>query len=394
MATIGANGMKVGLIRGAYLSQFEMQTYEHLLDRMDLEAYHIRINRFPTNIIKVPIRHLRCIDDPIAMVSPKLGFYFDLFLQATNGLDYFHFGLEKALASKDIAHTMETFNAFSWQALRAKQRYGTKLVVTVWENRPYAAERFAAKRRMKYEVLHGTDLFLAMTPRAARCLELEGADPRRILVLPPGINTERFQPRPKPADWQVRLGLHADDFVFLSVAALRWEKGVFDILHAFKHLTLAKPGYPLKLIYAGSGPEEKRLRDLAERVGLGDGVIFTRFPYEEMHLAYNLADVFLLASTARPGWLEQFGYVLAEALASGTPIITTLHGSIPEVVGDAALLAPPSDFLGLADAMKRLIEDSRERERLACAGRARAEAECDSRKQADRLLTAYEGLMK
>ncbi len=101
--------MKIGLIRGAYLSQFEMQTYEHLLDRVELEAYHIRINRFPTNRIKVPVRHLACIDDPFTMVSPKLGFYFDLFLQATNGMDYYHVGLEKALAEKDIAHTMETF---------------------------------------------------------------------------------------------------------------------------------------------------------------------------------------------------------------------------------------------------------------------------------------------
>jgi glycosyltransferase involved in cell wall biosynthesis len=327
------------------------------------------------------------------MVSARLGFYFDLFLQATNGMDYYHFGLEKALSGRDIAHTMETFNAFSYQALCAKRRYGTRLVVTVWENRPYAAERFAAKRRMKYEVINGADLFLAMTPRAASCLALEGADPSRIRVLPPGINTDRFRPRPKPEGWLQKLNLRPDDFVFLSVAALRWEKGVQDILHAFKRLTLAVPARRLKLIYSGSGPEEKRLRALAERIGLGDCVLFARFPYEDMHDVYNLADVFLLASTARPGWLEQFGYVLAEALASGTPIITTIHGSIPEVVGEAALLAPPSDFLGLADAMQRLLEDAGERERLSRAGRARAEREYDSRRQAERLLAAYESLI-
>ncbi len=302
--------------------------------------------------------------------------------------------LAPALAGKDIAHTMETFNAFSYQALRAKRRYGTKLVVTVWENRPYAAERFAAKRRMKYEVINGADLFLAMTPRAASCLELEGADPKKIQVLPPGINTERFKPSSKPVEWQKRLNLHPDDFVFLSVAALRWEKGVQDILHAFKKLTIDAPGRRLKLIFSGSGPEEKRLRGLAERISLGNQVIFARFPYEEMHAVYNLADVFLLASTARPGWLEQFGYVLAEALASGTPIITTVHGSIPEVVGEAALLVPPSDFLGLADAMGILLVDSNKKEWLSQAGRTRAEAEYDSRKQANRLFAAYEGLMR
>jgi len=385
--------MKIGLIRGAYLSQFEMQTMEHLLGRAELEAYRIRSNRFSTDTIRVPIKRLRCIDDPVAMVSRKLGFYFDLFLQATNGMDYYHFGLEKALASCQIAHTMETFNAFSWQALRAKRRYGNKLVVTVWENRPFAAERFPAKRRMKYEVLRGADLFLAMTPRAARCLELEGADPEKIRVWTPGVNLERFRPRAKPAAGLAKLGLSPDDFVFTSVAALRWEKGVFDILHAFKRLTVELPGCPMKLVFAGSGPEEQGLRALAARIGLAARVIFTRFAYEEMPAAYNLTDVFLLASTARPGWMEQFGYVLAEALASGTPIITTQHGSIPDVVGDAARIVPPSDFLALASAMRNLLDEPQERQRLANLGRARAEAEFDSRKQADRLLHVYHSLL-
>jgi len=385
--------MKVGLIRGAYLSQFEMQTIEQLLGRVELEAYHIRSNRFPVNTLRVPVRNLRCIDDPFAWVSRKLAFYFNLFLQATNGMDYYQFGLEQALAGCDIAHTMETFNAFSWQALRARQRYGTRLVVTVWENRPYAAERFPAKRRMKYEVLRQADLFLAMTPRAARCLEVEGADPAKIRVWSPGIDLERFQPRAKPAAERTRLGLTPDDFVFTSVAALRWEKGVYDILHAFKRLTLEVPERPLKLVFAGSGPEERGLRSLADRIGLSERVVFTRFAYEEMPAAYNLSDVFLLASTARPGWLEQFGYVLTEALASGTPIITTQHGSIPEVVGDAALLVPPSDFLALAAAMRKLLDEPQERQRLASLGRARAEADYDSRRQADKLLEIYQSLL-
>ena len=382
--------MKVGLIRGAYLSQFEMQTFEHLLGRVELEAYKIRSNRFPVNTLRVPIKHLRCIDDPVARVSRKLAFYLDLFLQATNGMDYYHFGLDQALVGCDIAHTMETFNAFSWQALLAKQRHGGKLVVSVWENRPFAAERFPAKRRMKYEVLHGADVLLAMTPRAARCLKLEGADPSKIRVWCPGINLERFLPRAKPTVAMAKLGLTLDDFVFTTVATLRWEKGVYDILHAFKLVTVEWPEKPLKLVFAGSGPELKRLRALADRIGLAGRVIFTRFAYEDMPTAYNMTDVFILASTARPNWLEQFGYVLAEAQASGIPIITTQHGSIPEVVGDAALIVPPSDFIALSAAMRKMFDEPATRQRLAALGRARAEAEFDSRKQADRLLAIYE----
>ncbi len=335
---------------------------------------------------------MHSIDDPITMVSSKLGFYFNLFLQATCGLDYYHFGLLNALADKDIAHTMETFNAFSYQALQAKRRYGTKLVVTVWENRPYAAERFAAKRRMKYEVIQGADLFLAMTPRAARCLTLEGADERKTKVLPMGINLKRFRPRAKPIEWMKRFGLHEEEFIILSVAALLWEKGVHEILHAFKQLTLDYPHRRLRLVYAGSGGEKEPLQDLARRIGLQEHVSFLKFPYEEIHYAYNMADIFVLASAPRKGWLEQFGYVLAEALASGTPIVTTLSGSIPEVVGDAAMLVPPSDFLALRDAMNDLILNPEKSEELSQKGRAWAEKHYDSQKNALKIRKAYEEL--
>ena len=385
--------MKVGLIRGAYLSQFEMQTYEHLLPEVELEAFKIRINRFNTDIIDVPIKKLRCIDDPVTMLSPKLGFYFNLFLQATNGRDYHHYGLVDALADKDIAHTMETFNAFSRQALEAKRKHGCKLVATVWENRPFAAERFAAKRRMKYEVLAGADLLLAMSPRAGECLKLEGADAERIRVLPPGVNVERFAPREKPEEWLRELGLDADDFIFLSVAALRWEKGIYDLLHAFKKLRMEFPDRPMKLLYAGGGPEKERLETLARRIGLESDTRLVRFPYDRMHEGYNLADAFVLGSCPRPGWLEQFGYVLPEALASGTPIITTQSGSIPEVVGDCALLCPPSDFLALHEAMRKLLTDRELHRRLRETGRDRAEAEYDSRIQAKRLRQAYEEVL-
>jgi len=384
--------MKVGLIRGAYLSQFEMQTLEKLLPEVDLEAVRIRINRFSVGDIRIPIRTLPCIDDPVAWVSPRLGYYFDLALQATCGLDYYHVGLERWLAGKDVAHTMETFNAFSYQALRAKRKHGCRLVVTVWENRPYAAERFRAKRWMKYEVIREADLFLAMTPRAARCLALEGADERKIRVQPVGIDLERFQPRPKPADLLARHGIEPEDFVILSVAALLWEKGVHEILQAFRQLTLDFPGRPLRLLYAGSGGERKALEALARRIGLQERVRFVRFPYEDMPKADNLADLFVLASAPRKGWLEQFGYVLAEALASGVPVVTTRSGSIPEVVGDAAALVPPADFLALRDAFAELLRDESRRRELARAGRARAERHYDSHTNAREILKAYESL--
>ncbi|MFZ4394480.1 MAG: glycosyltransferase family 4 protein [Kiritimatiellia bacterium] len=385
--------IRVGMIRGLYLHSFEMQTYERMQPQVAFEAYHIRANRFPVGQIQMPIRRVRCIDDVFACVHPRLAFYFDLFLQATCGLDYYHFGLVRALARQQIAHTLETFNAFSYQALLAKRRYGTKLVVTVYENRPFAAERFAAKRRMKYAVLREADLFLAYSARAGACLELEGADPAKIRVLPTGIDIERFHPRVGVSEWRQSLDLAPHDFVFVTVAALRWEKGVNEILQAFAQLVRQAPAAPLKLVFVGAGPERGRLESLARRLGLAPHVRFTRVPYERIHQVYNGADVFLLASAPRPGWLEQFGFVLTEALASGTPIITTQSGSIAEVVGEAARVVPSADFLALSDAMMALWRDPVERRRLGAAGRARAEREYDRDKRAALILDLYRGLL-
>ncbi len=126
---------------------------------------------------------------------------------------------------------------------------------------------------------------------------------------------------------------------------------------------------------------------------MNDRVDFLRFPYDEIHLAYNMADMFVLASAPRKGWLEQFGYVLAEALASGTSIVTTLSGSIPEVVGDSAVLVPPSDFLALRDAMLDLIKHPERREELSRKGRARAKTHYDSKENALKIRNAYEQLL-
>jgi len=386
---------KVALLRGAYLSQFEMQTYARLLPEYDLAAYHLTINRFPTDLIEVPMRHIASIDDPFTRLSAGLGFRFNLLLQATCGLDYLHLGLARQLEEFDLVHTMETFNAFSWQGLQAKRKHGCRLVTTVWENRPFAAERFAAKRRMKYEVLREADLHIAITERARQCLLLEGADDERIRVIPAGMDTERFRPEGGDDGLRDRLGIGDDEFVILSVAALRWEKGVYDLVHAMKRLSTDRDcrARRVRLLLAGSGPEEPRLAALVLRLGLQERVTITRFGYDEMPAAYRAADLFVLASTARPGWLEQFAYVLPEAMASGLPVVATQSGSIPEVVGDAGVLVPPSDFLALARAFKELLLDGQRCEQLGQFGRELAESRYDSRIVAGRIAGEYRRLL-
>jgi glycosyltransferase involved in cell wall biosynthesis len=80
------------------------------------------------------------------------------------------------------------------------------------------------------------------------------------------------------------------------------------------------------------------------------------------------SDVFVLASR-----FEGYGMALAEAIAHGLPVVSTMAGAIPDTVPeDTGLLVPPNDVAALARALRRLITDRAERQRLATNARAAA----------------------
>jgi glycosyltransferase involved in cell wall biosynthesis len=71
-------------------------------------------------------------------------------------------------------------------------------------------------------------------------------------------------------------------------------------------------------------------------------------PYDEMPALYAGAEALVLASLPTKGWEEQFGMVLIEAMACGTPVVACASGAIPEVLGGAGTLVEPGDWRGLA----------------------------------------------
>ncbi len=270
---------------------------------------------------------------------------------------------DAAFARADVVHAEELSFWFAADAARRKARHGFKLVQTVWETLPFLSTyRNRHARRNREEVLAATDLFLPATERAREGLLLEGVDPARMLVCAPGIDLARFQgvvPAAPPAE-----------HVLLSPGRLVWEKGHHDALRAVAALhrgivplpdgTRAAP----RLKIVGSGPEEARLRAYAAELGLGAVVDFGSVPYAEMPQVFASASAMVLGSLPMAGaayhlrdvprvfWEEQFGLVLAEAMAAGLPIVTTTSGAIPEVVaGSAAELVAPGDWMGMARAL-------------------------------------------
>jgi len=103
--------------------------------------------------------------------------------------------------------------------------------------------------------------------------------------------------------------------------------------------------------------------------GLGDRVtVHGAVPPERVMELYLASDLFVLASR-----FEGYGMALAEAIAHGLPVVSTMAGAIPDTVpAGAGLLVPPDDVAALAEALRRLIGDRAERQRLAAHARAAA----------------------
>jgi glycosyltransferase involved in cell wall biosynthesis len=259
-----------------------------------------------------------------------------------------HLGLADALRGADVVHAAELGTWFSWQAARLKRELGYKLALTVWETLPFLdAYRNVRTRRYRRDVLAAADLLLPTTERAREALLLEGADPEKVVVCPPGIDVGRFsaaRAATPPAD-----GSH----LVLSAARMVWEKGHQDVLRALA--VLRRRGRDdVRTLLIGDGPERKRLEGVVADLGLGDRVeLRAAVPYAEMPGLYAQASCLVLASIPIWSWEEQFGMVLAEAMGAHLPIVTTRSGAIPEVVGDDATLVAPGDWLELADALER-----------------------------------------
>ena len=114
-----------------------------------------------------------------------------------------------------------------------------------------------------------------------------------------------------------------------------------------------------------------RLHADIARFNLADRVLLTgAIPADRLEALYASSDIFVLASR-----FEGYGMAFTEAIAHGLPVIGTTAGAIPETVPEGAgLLTPPDDIHALSFAVRRLIEDSAERLRLAAAARSAAAA--------------------
>jgi len=376
---------RVAVIRGISLNKWEMQNYEPIT-RHEVTAFCTYGNLFNTANIDIKKVYLKSLE---AVVKPPLHRYWTFLLRKL-GYRYHMMGLGKLLATYDVAHTADTWYAFSFQAALVKKKYGNRLVVTQWENIPFALEDRPLIRHMKKVVRGNADLFMAVSHSSERALLTEGVPKEKVHVIPMGVDVERFHPMYKDRGLCSKLGLADDEIVFLFIGRLIEEKGILDLISAYGAIVHDFPSRT-RLMVVGEGSLRERAKHLAHQLGIEKSVEFIGSqPYDEMPRLFSIADIFVLPSVPTRTWEEQYGMVLVEAMASGKALISTRTGAIPEVVGPAGMVVPPRQPNRLYEAMRELVISGQKREELGKIARSMAIERYDSRQVAGTLSCIYD----
>jgi glycosyltransferase involved in cell wall biosynthesis len=191
-----------------------------------------------------------------------------------------------------------------------------------------------------------------------------GLPPDRIDVVYNGVDAG-FRPMPTDRVNAFRSREVLPERFILFVGTLEPRKNVTRLIEAYARLPKGRP--PLVLV-GSKGWLYDEIFARVEALGLQDEVRFAGYvPADALPYWYNAAELL-----AYPSLYEGFGLPPLEAMACGTPVVTSTASSLPEVVGNAGLLVDPTDVEALAAAMERVLSEPDLRRQMQAAGLARA----------------------
>jgi phosphatidylinositol alpha-1,6-mannosyltransferase len=262
----------------------------------------------------------------------------------------------------------------------ARERTGVPYGILVYGNDLLALQhqihRSPIQRATAAALLRSAAALVAVsewTRDQARALSGELGVDVPIRVVPLGADPARFHPGVDAAPVRLHYGM-ADGTWLLTVGASAPHKGVDTAFRALAELKMVRPS--LRYAVAGAGQITVALRRLADAHGVADRVVFIPDVTEaELPAVYCAADLYLGVSRRDGRSVEGFGIALAEANASGLPVIAGRSGGIPELVrdGETGLLVDPERTGPLVQAIERLLDNPELARRLGTAGRADVE---------------------
>lgn len=212
------------------------------------------------------------------------------------------------------------------------------------------------KKQMEQRVYNRCDRFIVLSKAFGEILHQEYRIPwDKINIIPGGVDTQRFKGNLSRQQARENLGWPQDRFIIFTPRRLVHRMGLDKLLNAIAHLKANK--HAPWLAIAGKGPLRETLEQQSAGLGLNHFVNFLGFlPDEDLPIAYQAADLTIMPSQS----LEGFGLVLLESLSSGTPVMCTPVGGMPEVINDFSpelITAAPSED-AIATTLEAILTDN------------------------------------
>ena len=236
--------------------------------------------------------------------------------------------------------------------------------------------RLPVLRHVLGRVLRGARLVVAAGSYPAVEAAAAARTTLPVVVVPPGVDIDRFRPLATPQidAARVELGLPTGRPLVLAVSRLVPRKGFDTMLRAASRARASVPD--LVVAIAGTGRDRARLERLARELDVPT-VFLGRVPDAALPLLYGSADVFAMLCRVRWGGLEQegFGIVFVEAAAAGVAQLAGASGGAAEAVEAGVtgfVVDPPTDVRQVSAALVDLLSDPALRQRMGAAGRVRA----------------------
>lgn len=266
----------------------------------------------------------------------------------------------------DIVHCSQEPYVLAGGQIAYWTQPNAKLVVATFQN---LSKRYPLPfSQIESKVMRRADGWIPMSQTARDgTIDRPGRRDLPHQVIPPGVDTEVFWPN-RAARIEIRrsLGWSDSDFVIGFLGRFVPEKGLHHLRAA---LELINP-LSCKALIVGGGPLEPELRQW-EASSQGQVRIQTGVGHAQAPAWINAMDVLVAPSQSTMRWVEQFGRMLIEAMACGVPVIGSNSGEIPHVVADAGLIVDESNDQEWAEALGRLLDNSKQRQEMTDRGLAR-----------------------
>lgn len=306
------------------------------------------INSFPDERVK----HSVCSLGPDSSMAAELEPGVPCFCLNVRGRSYTAFRHIARLARENSIDLLHVNNLAPWMDTLAASRLAGCACIETFHGVEQGQGVFRWTKRQIFSFLaERSAAVTAVSEAAGRLLvELTGIEGGHVQVINNGVDCDFFSPcedTSRKTELRRRLELPTESLILGCIAGLRPVKGHHGLLEAFARVPVESN---MRLVFVGSGPEEKNLKELAGELGIKERLHFmgNRQDIADLVRAF---DVFVLNSET-----EGLSYAVLEAMASGLPVAATAVGANPELIesGEQGWLYPPGQTEDLVKILTRI----------------------------------------